>query len=236
MKKSLIFITCVWVLVNANINGTVYAASIEQPVAGITTVLDKVDPLEIDTNKYLWTKEKVNLRIKASLESEVITTISKREKVIFISENEDWIKIKYDNQEGYVYSKYLRDTELFTGDANRWGIELTYDEIELLAKILWLESQGEPNKGQQAVVEIVANRMVDMDFSDTLYEVLSDKNEFSTWKNVNIAKPTEKEYGNIYEVISGETSILSQEYVYFSTTPRNDKDVIKIGNHYFCKK
>ena len=34
---------------------------------------------------------------------------------------------------------------------NRWHITLSPDETELLARIVWLESQGEPVKGQQAV-------------------------------------------------------------------------------------
>ena len=32
---------------------------------------------------------------------------------------------------------------------NRWNIKLTNDEIDLLAKIVWVESRGESDQGQQ---------------------------------------------------------------------------------------
>jgi N-acetylmuramoyl-L-alanine amidase len=118
---------------------------------------------------------------------------------------------------------------------NRWNILLTYDEIELLAKIVWLESSGEDDKGQQGVVEVVFNRMVHWDLEGSLYDVLSHKNAFSTWKNRNKAKPTEKEYTNIYKVLAGETDILDFDTVYFSTEARNDDIAAHIGHHYFCR-
>ena len=37
---------------------------------------------------------------------------------------------------------------------NRWNISLTDEEIDLLAKIVWLEANGEPVEGQEAVVEL----------------------------------------------------------------------------------
>lgn len=234
MKKLLVTVLltlCVTLLKINYTNNKVYA--FEEGVAGfagIAPLLEKVSPT------INWTTVNVNFRIKPSINSEIICTIKKRNKVQKYIDYGKWTLISYENQFGYVSSQYLRDMELFTSDKNRWGIDLTNDEIDLLAKIVWLESQGETDKGQQAVVEVVANRMVDMDFSDTLLEVLSDKGEFSTWKNVDNAKPTEKEYENIYKVLRGETNILTEEYVYFSTSPRNNKDVIKIGNHYFCKK
>lgn len=63
---------------------------------------------------------------------------------------------------------------------NRWHITLSPDETELLARIVWLESQGEPVKGQQAVVEVVFNRMRSDVYPDTLYEVLSQKIRYSS--------------------------------------------------------
>lgn len=122
---------------------------------------------------------------------------------------------------------------------NRWGITLTQNEIDLLAKIVWLESRGEGDKGQQAVVEVIFNRMKHNEScvrgSGTLTSVLSKKNQFSTWKNRNIAKPSDKEYKNIKMVLGGNTNILTNDHVFFSTGARNNRGVIKIGCHYFCK-
>ena len=118
---------------------------------------------------------------------------------------------------------------------NRWDITLTSDEIDLLAKIVWLEARGESDLGKQAVVEVVFNRMIHEYFQGGLYEVLSSRNQFSTWKNRNIAKPTGSEYDAINKVLNGKTNILTIDTVYFSTSPRNSNIVAHIGCHYFCR-
>lgn len=119
---------------------------------------------------------------------------------------------------------------------NRWGIELTDEEIELLAKIVWVEARGESEAGQKAVVEVVFNRMVSKDFPDNLYDVLSQKNptQFASWKLRDTAEPTEKEYTSIYEVLEGKTSIVRSDTVYFATKKLTRNLDLKIGGHYFC--
>ena len=75
---------------------------------------------------------------------------------------------------------------------NRWNISLTDEEIDLLAKIVWLEANGEPVEGQEAVVEVVLNRMASDLYPDTLYDVLSQNNpvQFVSWKRRDKAHPT----------------------------------------------
>lgn len=119
---------------------------------------------------------------------------------------------------------------------NRWEIELTEDEVNLLARIVMLEAGGESGKGQQAVVEVVLNRMYHEEFPDTLHKVLSQSGQFATWKNRNIkaATPTDKVYENINAVLTGETNILPYETVYFGTSAQNERKQVTIGNHVFC--
>ena len=119
---------------------------------------------------------------------------------------------------------------------NRWNITLTQEEIDLLAKIVWLESQGEPTEGQEAVVEVVFNRMASEKYPDTLYDVLSQGNptQFCSWKNRERANPTEKEYTSIHEVLNGNTHILRNDTLYFSTEPLTPRLDQKIGGHSFC--
>lgn len=125
------------------------------------------------------------------------------------------------------------ETEIYE---NRWGITLTEEEIDLLARIVWLESNAESDMGQQAVVEVVFNRMASELYPNTLYDVLSQKNpvQFCSWKNRDIARPTEKEYQNIKEVLSGNTNILRNDTLYFSTKALTPNLDIRIGGHSFC--
>lgn len=119
---------------------------------------------------------------------------------------------------------------------NRWNITLTQEETQLLAQIVWLESRGEPQKGQEAVVEVIFNRIVSDKYPDTLYEVLSQKNpvQFCSWKNHDNAEPTEKEYQSIENVLNGNTNILRSDTLYFSTEPLTNGLDMVIGGHSFC--
>lgn len=119
---------------------------------------------------------------------------------------------------------------------NRWNITLTKEEIDLLARIVWLESCGEPQRGQEAVVEVVFNRIASEQYPNTLYDVLSQQNpvQFCSWKNRNLAEPTEKEYQSIYQVLNGNTDILRNDTLYFSTEPLTPRLDVKIGGHSFC--
>ena len=119
---------------------------------------------------------------------------------------------------------------------NRWDIELTEEEIDLLAKILWIEARGESEAGQQAVIEVIFNRMVSEEFPDTLYDVLSQKNpvQFASWKLRDTAEPTENEYEIIDKVLSGQTSVVKKDTLYFATKKLTRNLDVKIGGHYFC--
>lgn len=119
---------------------------------------------------------------------------------------------------------------------NRWNISLTDEEIDLLAKIVWLEANGEPVEGQEAVVEVVLNRMASDLYPDTLYDVLSQNNpvQFVSWKRRDKAHPTETEYQSIYNVLNGNTNLLRNDTMNFSTYPLTSNLDVKICCHYFC--
>ncbi len=113
------------------------------------------------------------------------------------------------------------------------AIELTDEEIDLLAKIVWLEARGECFEGQQAVVEVVLNRMLSEYFPDTLEEVIFEENQFSTAGLVHKAEPINTQYLAIEAAFSG-TNILPLDVVFFSQAPQNDNIWGSIGGHVFC--
>ena len=55
--------------------------------------------------------------------------------------------------------KVKENNEVSAVRRSKHGGVLTDEEIDLLAKIVWLEANGEPVEGQEAVVEVVLNRM-----------------------------------------------------------------------------
>ena len=50
----------------------------------------------------------VRLREKPSTEAEILTSIGEDSKVEVIEDSGDWLKVKYDNQTGYVFKKYVK--------------------------------------------------------------------------------------------------------------------------------
>lgn len=118
--------------------------------------------------------------------------------------------------------------------AGRYGaICLTDDEKDKLAQIIWLEARGEPFEGQQAVAEVVFNRMLSPAFPDTLDEVIYQEGQFSTANNIQSAEPTETQYIAINTALSGP-NIVPLEVVFFSQKGENDNVWGIIGGHVFC--
>ena len=113
------------------------------------------------------------------------------------------------------------------------GIELSEDDIDLLARIIWLEARGESFEGQQAVAEVVFNRMLSEYFPDTLHEVIYEKNPFTTADNVHSADPGSTQYMAIEAALNGP-NILPLDVVFFSRAPQNDNIWGSVGNHVFC--
>lgn len=113
------------------------------------------------------------------------------------------------------------------------GIDLSEEDIDLLARIIWLEARGESFEGQQAVAEVVFNRMLSEYFPDTLHEVIYEKNQFTTARNVHNADPGSTQYMAIEAALNGP-NILPLDVVFFSVAPQNDNIWGSIGNHVFC--
>lgn len=113
------------------------------------------------------------------------------------------------------------------------SISLSDDDMVLLANIVWLEARGESFEGQQAVVEVVFNRMLSEYFPDTLSEVIYQKGQFSTAGMVHTATPDNTQYLAIEAALNGP-NILPLEVVFFAAAAENDNVWGTIGGHTFC--
>ena len=112
-------------------------------------------------------------------------------------------------------------------------ITLTAEEMDLLARIVWLEARGECFEGQQAVVEVVLNRMLSEYFPDTLTEVIYEEGQFSTVSRLHTAAPSNTQYLAIESALNG-SNILPLDVVFFSVKPQNNNIWGSIGGHVFC--
>lgn len=83
-------------------------------------------------------------------------------------------------------------------------IYLTEDDINLMAKIVYAESKGEPYEGKVAVASVILNRVLSPGFPNSISEVVFQPNAFSCVVDGQISvTPTEECYNAVYEAIKG---------------------------------
>ena len=131
-------------------------------------------------------------------------------------------------EEPFVYTEVTVETEPRYPE-----IQLTDQEMDLLAKVVWAEARGESPEGQQAVAEVIFNRLVSDDFPDTVRGVLYAENQFPSTELLKDAAPTQAQYDAIENALSGPY-ILPEEVVYYATYPVTDQVWGSIGGHIFC--
>ena len=171
--------------------------NVEEPIEGITMSLSRVCDEDIEklTSDYMWTTDRVNLRSEASTNSDKILTLDKRTKIQMISSSNKWTKVKYEDYEGYIYTTYLRDTELPS-------LDFTDEEIEILQRITEAECTGQSIESKENVVSVIINRILDLNFPDTMSEIVFQDGQFSPisdgrYYSVDITKDTIEAVDNI---------------------------------------
>lgn len=120
------------------------------------------------------------------------------------------------------------------------GVAMSEDERRELAGIVQLEAGNQCAEGQQAVVEVVLNRVISPEFPDTVHDVLhqgedTSRPQFSTIGNLALADPAAAQYDAIDAALYGP-SILPEDVVFFSRKGENDRVWGKIQDHVFCYK
>ena len=114
---------------------------------------------------------------------------------------------------------------------------LTDYEKTLIYKITFAEAGNQEEEGQRAVIEVILNRVLSDDFPSTVEEVLSQKNQFSTWGRRNKIRQADMErIIPILELVAIEKPVLpSIEYLFFARGKQTKyaTDFIKIQDHWF---
>lgn len=112
-------------------------------------------------------------------------------------------------------------------------IELSFAERQLLARVVWAEARGESAEGQQAVAEVVLNRMASENFPEDIRDVIYGENQFRSVSVLDKATPTQAQYNAIEKAIYGPY-LLPEDVVYFATYKTNENVWGTIGGHIFC--
>ena len=141
---------------------------------------------------------------------------------------------------GWLYDKEALPEEPFIYEEVKEYVEYRYDGIELtaaekhlLARMVWVEAQGEPFEGQQAVAEVVLNRLAADNFPDTLKGVIYADGQFRSVPKLDDAQPNQTQYEAVEQALEGPY-ILPKDVVFFATYAVNENIWGQIGGHTFC--
>lgn len=112
-------------------------------------------------------------------------------------------------------------------------IHLTYEDKVLLARMVWVEARGESFEGQQAVAEVVLNRVKASNFSNTVRDVIYTPDQFRSTAHLDEAEPYQTQFEAVEQAYEGPY-VLPEDVVFFATYAVNDNIWGKIGGHTFC--
>lgn len=112
-------------------------------------------------------------------------------------------------------------------------LSLSDADVEMLAKLVCAEADGEPFEGQQAVAEVILNRVAASNFPSTVTGVIKAPDQFRAASQLYRAKPTHVQYEAVRRAWKGPY-VLDKDVVFFSTGAVNKNVWGTIGNHTFC--
>ena len=157
------------------------------------------------------------------------------------------------------FAEGFRDHEIYTGFSGGWiydpdqmpeepfiyvenkpyvecrypGVTLTLEEENLLARMVWVEAQGECFEGQQAIAEIVLNRLKSGNFQDSIRGIIYAENQFRSTAFLDDAEPSSIQYEAVERALEGPY-VLPEDVMYFATYAVNKRVWGQIGGHIFC--
>ena len=140
-----------------------------------------------------------------------------------------------------VHTHYVKEADMEVRQPKRYDIlEISDEEKEEMARIVWLESRGEPAEGQQAVAEVILNRAINKAFPNTVHDVIhegedSETVQFDTVYYLHRAEPTYDQYAAVSRALDGPW-VLEPDVVFFSADGENSRVYKVIGGHTFCRE
>ena len=121
-------------------------------------------------------------------------------------------------------------------DTSRYpGLELTDEERNLIAKLICMEAASEPFEGQQAVAEVIFNRLASGRFQNSIHNIIYADGQFPSVDYLYKAKPDYSQYKAIEQALNGPY-VLPEDVVFYAKFKINDNLWGQIGSHYFCYK
>lgn len=173
-----------------------------------------------------------------------------------LSKKDKEIKTIDIQQENSIHEIFAETLEIYKEELNKKEIieevkivekpKYTEDELYWLAKIVHAETFYDTDKGQQAVANVVINRVNSSDFPNSIYDVIWQKTgktwQFSPCEDGGINRePDERAIENARLILEGKRILPEDILFFYKPTKGNKNDWIRtrniydiIGVHRFC--
>lgn len=113
-------------------------------------------------------------------------------------------------------------------------LQITEEDIELMALVTMAEAEGEPEEGQRLVIDTFLNRMEHPYFPDTIYDVIWQPGQYVCMTNGRTSRCYVKD--ELVQLVKEElVSRTNYDVIYFSAGGYSNfgTPVVMIGNHGF---
>lgn len=193
----------------------------------------------------------INLRKGPGTDYEVLGEYERYDELLVTGTCEEWYRVKLDGLRGYMLMEYVTIGNLPTPtpkatekpkatptpkpgatprpEPTEPPAEAppasTTDEMYLLAQVVYKEGDSE---SYVAVANVIYNRVQGSSFPDTIYEVIYQKNQFST---SNLKTPSSKALAAVQQIFADRDLILPPEVQYFHAASRGTS---RSGYNYYA--
>ncbi|MED1791720.1 cell wall hydrolase [Brevibacillus nitrificans] len=120
-------------------------------------------------------------------------------------------------------------------------VKVSERDMELLARLVYAESRGEPYEGQVAIAAVVLNRVASSEFPNSVREVIFAPNAFSPVNGDHLSQKTnESARKAVQDAVNGKDPTKGSLYFFNPDTATSKwiwsrPQTVVIGNHRFAR-
>lgn len=159
--------------------------SIRQAIEAEEALIQQQEAEVKDVYDYIYTTDRVNIRISANTESEILLTAAVGTKLQRTGQNvyPGWDSVSIGDTEYYISNEFITINEpervAATIEQQIEDNKIPASDLRYMSAIIWAEAGNQCEAGQQAVGIVVMNRVASEIYEDTVYTVINEPYQFS---------------------------------------------------------
>lgn len=142
---------------------------------------------------------------------------------------------------GWVFDKSAMPADFVPYDASKpeqpetryVGYELPEEDIYTLACLAWVQARNQPEEVQQAVLEVILNRLVSREYPNTVDRVLWWSETFGSVRRLQSAEPGMPQYRAVTAAMYGP-NILPMDVLYYAPWRIGGEVWGQVGDYWFA--